>query len=146
MLSSSTYNTRYFVLDVSNRILRYYKDDKPSTPESGTVNMNDIIDVQLSQVYDAPEFSLDLISNERHYTVVADSHASMVRWAFAFNLARKKDKHVTSSASYSPGSMSSPVRSPSAKRIEYANRSSQSKLSFYKKSSCIAAVMSIIID
>jgi hypothetical protein len=88
MLSSNAYNPRWFVLDLDKKLLTYYKDDKPGCLESGHIDMNEIIDVQLSEVFDAPEFSLDLVSKDRHFTVVAESHASMVRWAFAFNLAR----------------------------------------------------------
>ncbi|CAM6031367.1 unnamed protein product [Sphagnum compactum] len=69
------------------RLLKYYKDDK-CFEESGHINMTDIIAVRESQIYDAPEYSLDLVSNEIYYTVGAESQISMIRWAYAFNVAR----------------------------------------------------------
>ncbi len=122
MLSSNIYHTRYFVLDTSNRILTYYKDDQPSTKERGIVNMNQIIDVQLSQVYDAPQFSLDLISDEHHYTIVADSVYSMVRWAFAFKLALEKATVISFN---SMGNI--PLLVPSTNPHLDANKDSQCK-------------------
>ncbi len=50
--------------------------------------MKDITNVTLSVVYDAPEFSLDLITSIKHYTISADSHQVMLKWLLAINLAR----------------------------------------------------------
>ena len=52
--------------------------------------MTIVIDVNFSEVCDAPTFALDLITEDRYYTVVADSHQSMIKWAYAFNLVRRK--------------------------------------------------------
>jgi hypothetical protein len=82
---------RWFVLDMTKKRLVYYKNNQSGTPESGLVEMKYILDVQPSTVFDAPEFALDLVSNERHYTVVASDHNSMIRWAFAFNLLITKN-------------------------------------------------------
>ncbi len=46
------------------------------------------MNVTLSVVYDAPEFSLDLITSSKHYTISADSHQVMLKWLLAINLAR----------------------------------------------------------
>lgn len=86
----SGYKDRYFALDIGKRILTYYKDVKVDTPESGRIDMSRIVDIQISQLHDAPEFSLDLVSIDQHYTIAAKDSATMVRWAHAFNLVRAR--------------------------------------------------------
>lgn len=82
----SVYQQRWFFLDITGKKLHYYRDNDIHTPESGSIDMTTILDVRYSQVFDAPEFSLDLVSDEKHYTVVADTQTAMVRWAYAFKL------------------------------------------------------------
>jgi hypothetical protein len=90
----SGYQNRWFVLDVKNHKLLYYKNDDAKATEKGFVDLTTISDIIYSKVYDAPEFSLDLVSiiSDKHYTIVAESHVSMIRWAFALNLALLQSK------------------------------------------------------
>jgi hypothetical protein len=83
----SGYNKRWFVLDKKNRRLTYFKTEDIKIPEQGYIDLNAIIDVQISKVYDAPDYSLDLISDDRHYTIVAESHDMMLKWALALHAA-----------------------------------------------------------
>lgn len=85
---SSTYQKRFFKLNIERRFLTYYKDDQPGTVESGFIDISNILDVQLSQISDAPPFSIDLVSIDKYYTLAADSEAQMVRWAYALNGCR----------------------------------------------------------
>ena len=83
------------MLNYDTKILVYFKDDSCSN-ELGRLDMTTVIDVAFSKVCDAPILALDLITEDRYYTVVADSHQAMIKWAYAFNLVRKKQiKRVT---------------------------------------------------
>lgn len=102
-MMKSPYNKRWFVLNTQTRALRYFKDEEhfQAENESGSIDLSKVVKVAFSKVYDAPEFSLDLISLDRHFTVVAESHSQMIRWAYAFNIsvidAPKKNAPKTSS-------------------------------------------------
>lgn len=58
-----------------------------SNAEKGSVDMSKVVDIQYSQVFDAPSYSIDLITADRHYTMAFESQVQMVRWAFACTLA-----------------------------------------------------------
>ena len=76
-------------MNYDTKVLVYFKDDSCSN-ELGRLDMTTVIDIDFSKVHDAPILALDLITEDRYYTVVADSHQAMIKWAYAFNLVRKK--------------------------------------------------------
>ena len=84
LFAYSNYNYRWFSLDLSARILTYYKS-KSATTSRGEIDMNTIMKVQRSTLFDAPEHSIDLVSATRRYTLTAESEAVIVRWAFVFH-------------------------------------------------------------
>lgn len=89
---SSGYKNRFFVLDIKGHKLHYFKSEDPNNPEQGCIDMLSIIDIKYSEVYDAPPNSIDLVSKDRHYTLVCDSLESMIRWAYACNLSLRQNK------------------------------------------------------
>lgn len=109
MVTGSPYKKRWFKLDIKKRQLKYYKsaDDQEMI---GELDMGTIVDVTFSKLYDAPEFALDLMTIQKHYTLAAESHSMMVKWAYAFKLAmasrsgnsKRDSAAVTSKASASP--------------------------------------------
>ena len=84
----SPYKRRWFVLSTEKRCLVYYKDDSAGMVESGYIDISLIIDVQKSNLSDAPPFAIDLISKERSFTVAAESEYQMLLWAYAINAYR----------------------------------------------------------
>lgn len=80
------YRLRYFLFDIDTKQLSYFKNSEPSCPESGNIDLSYIIDVQPSVVFDAPDNSIDLISADRIYTLVAETKPIMLKWAYAFRL------------------------------------------------------------
>jgi len=85
---SSGYQSRFFILDIKTHTLHYGKTEEMQTnSEKGTIDMSKVVDITYSQVFDAPNLSIDLITTDRHYTMAFDSHTQMVRWAFACSLA-----------------------------------------------------------
>jgi hypothetical protein len=73
---------RYFVLD--GTALKYFKDKNAAT-ESGKVDVSKVESIRLSLIPDAPEHSLDLVTQSRIYTICADSRDALVRWAVAIS-------------------------------------------------------------
>jgi hypothetical protein len=86
---TGSYKKRWFVLDFKTKELSYYEDNNPEKERIGTIILNNVVGIKYSSVFDKPEFSLDLITLDKHYTISAESHASMVKWALALKLARK---------------------------------------------------------
>lgn len=84
IIGSIPYKKRWFQLDTQSKVLRYYKTSDDNI-KLGEINLNYIIDVIYSKVYDADEFTLDLVSNEKHYTVRASSMNEMVQWAYVLS-------------------------------------------------------------
>ena len=78
-------------MNTKNKTLEYYKNNTESEL-LGEVDLDTIVDVVFSKVFDAPEFSIDLVSMERHYTLTAESHLQMLRWAYAIKLVVGKNK------------------------------------------------------
>ena len=87
----STYNKRWFTLNMERRFMIYYKDDSVGAVESGYIDISRIIDVQISQMTDAPSFCIDLVSNDKYYTVAAENQATMIRWVYAINACRPQE-------------------------------------------------------
>lgn len=94
LVTGSPYNKRWFRLDMKNRVLSYYSSQFDEEM-AGQVDLCTILEIQYGQVHDAPDFSLDLISSDRHYTIAAESHASMVKWAYALKLALNKSSNIS---------------------------------------------------
>jgi hypothetical protein len=84
--SYSGYRQRYFVLDMEKHTLTYYKNNESGCPESGSLDLSYVTSVEPSAVFDAPDNSIDLVSSERHYTLVAESRSLILKWAFAFRM------------------------------------------------------------
>ena len=84
----TTYQKRFFILNMDRRFLAYYKDDQIGSPESGYIDMSRITDVQLSVMSDAPAFAFDLVSAEKYFTLAADTQVTMIRWVYAINSCR----------------------------------------------------------
>lgn len=87
----STYNKRWFTLNMERRFMIYYKDDSIGAVESGFIDISRIIDVQISQMADAPSFCIDLVSREKYFTVAAENQATMIRWVYAINACRPQE-------------------------------------------------------
>jgi hypothetical protein len=68
----------------------FYYGDETEKDEKGYIDLKEIVDIQYSTVFDAPPFSLDLITSEKHYTIVAESNNSMLLWAYALTTVLKK--------------------------------------------------------
>ena len=101
-----TYKKRWFVLSMKERVLRYYTSND-LTDEKGFVDLTNIDTVDYSHVRDAGKNSIDLINEEKHYTLTASSREEMHRWALALKRclrANIAEKHVqaTSKASSLP--------------------------------------------
>jgi len=77
-----TYKKRWFVLSPKECILRYFVSADLSD-EKGFVDLKDIDAVDYSHVRDAGKNSIDLISEERHFTLTANSREEMHKWALA---------------------------------------------------------------
>ena len=88
-----SFSKSYFAVDVKTNMIKFYKDAKNLTNEKGSLDLFWVSDIILSKVMDAPAHSLDLVTADRHYTIVAESHNEMVRWAFAINHCRAKNMH-----------------------------------------------------
>ena len=84
----SPYKRRWFVLSTEKRCLIYYKDDSAGMIESGFIDISQIIDVQKSNLSDAPPFAIDLMSRDRCFTLAAESEYQMLLWAYAINACR----------------------------------------------------------
>ena len=84
----SPYQRRWFVLSTEKRCLIYYKDDSAGIVERGFIDISQIIDVQKSAFTDAPPFAIDLVCNDRSYTLAAESEYQMLLWAYAINVCR----------------------------------------------------------
>ena len=82
---SSKYNTRYFVLEGGSQLV-YYKDENASTA-SGSIDLTEIEKVTPSHVVDAPPDSLDLVGEERVFTLAAEGEEEMLRWALVLQMA-----------------------------------------------------------
>ena len=78
MFASSAWKTRFFVLD--GMMLKYFAGEAMSK-ELGSIHMNTVKAVAASSIDDAPEHSIDLVSEERIYTLSAPDQASMLQWA-----------------------------------------------------------------
>lgn len=81
-LMSKAYQKRWFALDSSSKLLRYYYDSSELN-ERGFIDITSITNVDVSHLQDAPPFSIDLISADVHYTITADNSKNMYRWALA---------------------------------------------------------------
>ena len=77
-LGLSGYKDRWFVLDSKKRLMTYYKDTKDGTPESGRIDISRIVDIQYSEIHDAPEFSLDLVSIDQVIEKFLTSYGSVI--------------------------------------------------------------------
>lgn len=107
------YKQRWFILDTNARVLMYYKDDDAGTPANGSIDISTVETIRVSRASDAPEFAIDLVATDSSvYTLVMESHESMVRWAYAINLAMGKPSVSTTSAR--EGSISSSFSEPKA--------------------------------
>jgi hypothetical protein len=82
LTTGSAYKRRWFVLDTHHKVIRYFKNEMTRV-ESGWIDMMQIVDVKRSKIFDAPDWAIDLISEDKNYTVAAQSEDEMVRWAFA---------------------------------------------------------------
>lgn len=83
---------RWFVLNYSEKLLKYYESDEPKAQLKGTIDLSIVESVQMSEDTSLPEFSLELISQDKtkNYVISAESFPNMVRWAFAINMAISK--------------------------------------------------------
>jgi hypothetical protein len=96
----SSFTKVFVLLDLKNQKIKFFKDSK-MTNEKGFLDLGTVIGIIPSKVFDAPQFSIDLVSQEKHFTLAAESYTDMVRWAFAINHARtlrnqlKGDKQLT---------------------------------------------------
>ena len=96
LLTGSAYKKRWFVLDVANHRLRYYRDAS-TWRESGFVDLKCVDKVIPSMVFDAPNHSVDLVGPEKHYTFAAESGDEMLRWATAIYILLEPPKHSRAS-------------------------------------------------
>lgn len=85
LITGSPYKKRWFRLDATKKLLSYYNTESDGEP-LGEINLENIKEVIYAKVHDAPEFSLDLVSSDKHYTIAAESHAAMVKWAYALSI------------------------------------------------------------
>ena len=81
--AKSAYSKRWFVLKKTQKQLRYYMSPSTLTDEKGFIDLTQIIGMDYSLVGDAPPYSFDLISNDRHFTLSCDSHTEMLKWGLA---------------------------------------------------------------
>jgi hypothetical protein len=80
--SGNVYKRRWFVLDPSNRTLKYYKEEI-STEENGWIDLSRVQGIRYSTVSDAPSYAIDLVSQDIIYTIAGSSKAEILRWAVA---------------------------------------------------------------
>jgi hypothetical protein len=65
--------------------LRYYKD-QTCTKELGAIDLSLVYRLCVSQIADAPAFSLDLVTHDRIYTICASTYKEMLQWAAAIDV------------------------------------------------------------
>jgi len=88
----STFQWRWWVLEEeedagskkARQILRYFKDQNTQT-ESGNIDMTKVKSMNISVIKDAPQYALDLNTDEKIYTVACDNEDDMIRWAKVFS-------------------------------------------------------------
>ena len=86
------------MLLLNSPVLCYYEGDTELSL-LGQIDLNTVSEVRPSILRDAPPNALDLVGEEKVYTVAADSFDEMARWAFVINreINRLKDQaHVRS--------------------------------------------------
>tara|TARA_B110000090_G_C13169423_1_gene364758 strand:- start:35 stop:562 length:528 start_codon:yes stop_codon:yes gene_type:complete len=81
-MMAPSFKRRYFVLSMRERKLRYYQDSD-LVEEKGMIDFADIESVEYSHLQDAPANSLDLISDNLHYTLTCSDAEDMFKWALA---------------------------------------------------------------
>jgi hypothetical protein len=109
----TTFKKRWFALNIQTNIMTYY--DSASKYEQsllGAIDLSIISTVRPSIVLDAPPNSIDLVSADQVYTLVADSFELMCKWAYVINnvlthLKDRKDiKHIVEGSFYETNKLS----------------------------------------
>ena len=72
----------YFLLTDATQKLEFYEDDTLKN-KRGELDLRTIKGLCLSEVADAPAFSVDLYDVKQHYTLAADEEREILMWAFA---------------------------------------------------------------
>eukprot|EP01041_Mallomonas_annulata_P000091 gene91-124_t len=111
----SSYSKYFFVLETRHHKIKYYKDSR-MLAEKGSIDLSTVTGIVTSKVFDAPQFSIDLVTPEKHYTLAAESQQDMIRWAFAVNHAKSlkarqvPDKTITSENRFHRFEVTFPVK------------------------------------
>lgn len=82
-LFSKGYQRRWFVLNTETSVLEYFESDsvgRAKLKPLGIIDLSAVTDVIPSTVFDAPPFSIDLISPGKVYTLAADSADVISNW------------------------------------------------------------------
>jgi hypothetical protein len=97
-MTATAFKTRWFRLDNAKKVLRYYEDNEEQA-EKGQIDIDIVVDVDYSQLSDAPPFSIDLITHDLHYTLQCQSQSDMLKWALAIKRLLKSYKREKKAAS-----------------------------------------------
>lgn len=81
-MTATGFKTRWFTLDIQHKLLRYFEDSDEHN-ERGVIDINTVLDVDYSQLTDAPPHSIDLITEDIHYTLQCKGKDDMLRWSLA---------------------------------------------------------------
>lgn len=81
-MTATGFKQRWFTLDNQKKLLRYFEDSDEYN-ERGAIDINTVLDVDYSQLTDAPPHSIDLITEEVHYTLQCKGKDDMLKWALA---------------------------------------------------------------
>lgn len=78
----TNYKRRWFVLDTTQRTLKYYKDEK-SRIEEGCIDMTTVIDVQACTDPNGPTYAFDLVGRGGRCSLGGSTYKEVIRWCYA---------------------------------------------------------------
>ena len=88
IFGSGQFQMRWWKLQ--GKMLMYFKDNSPQTAPKGSIDLSTVTHIRLSERAGHPPHALDLVTNDRTYTVAAMDEPEMLRWARVLNTAIKE--------------------------------------------------------
>ena len=82
--SYELFKKRWFVLDETNKTLKYYTNEK-SRVEEGCIDMTTVIDIQACTDKDAPPYAIDLVGRGGRCSIAGITYPETIRWVYALD-------------------------------------------------------------
>lgn len=79
-VSNDSFNLRWFCMNSIKGELNYYEDDT-ETDLRGSIFLREIKSLQYSILQDVPIYSLDLVSEDKYYTITCHNRNEMIKWS-----------------------------------------------------------------